>query len=90
MASQELILPGENDPSGHDVAAANETPQPALLTNFKKSLLASQEAKGNQNLIHADFKFTVRRVIALSALAIVFSTNLTIHSLSEPEPLLTL
>ncbi|CAM1509684.1 Fc.00g000190.m01.CDS01 [Cosmosporella sp. VM-42] len=48
--------PGERDPSHRDVASANERPDPALISNFKRVLLASDDAIGTQKLLRMNLK----------------------------------
>lgn len=48
--------PGEREPSRHDVEVANELPEPAFLSEFKKCLLSSPEALYNENLMHLDLQ----------------------------------
>ncbi|KAB5576325.1 hypothetical protein GE09DRAFT_1185078 [Coniochaeta sp. 2T2.1] len=48
--------PGERDPSYRDVASASERPDPALLSNFKRVLMASDDAIGVEALVHIHLK----------------------------------
>lgn len=43
--------PGEREPSHRDVASANERPSPALLSDFKRALMASDDAQGYRKLL---------------------------------------
>ena len=54
MTSSTSKWPGEWHPSRNDVALASEAPDPALLSDFKTRLYASEDARGIQNLMHAD------------------------------------
>ncbi|KIW27411.1 uncharacterized protein PV07_07149 [Cladophialophora immunda] len=58
VTSQEQILPGERNPSRHDVEAATELPEPTILSDFKRSLLATVDASDAQDLMHLDLKAT--------------------------------
>lgn len=57
----ESSWPGEREPSIHDVQVANESPEPAFLAAFKRSILASSEAAGNQSLMHLDLQVREHR-----------------------------
>lgn len=59
VTSQEQILPGERNPSRYDVEVATELPEPTRLLDFKRSLLATEDASDAQNLMHLDLKATV-------------------------------
>lgn len=51
--------PGERDPSHRDVAAANERPDPVLLSNFKRALIHSDEANETTQLLHMNLRVRV-------------------------------
>ena len=57
--SPESSWPGERDASRRDVELANEIPEPALLSDFKRSLLASQDAVGVDRLLHMELSTPV-------------------------------
>ena len=59
MPSQEAIWPGEREPSHLDVEVANELPEPAFLSDFKRELLSSPKAKEKPKLMHLDLKSLV-------------------------------
>jgi hypothetical protein len=48
--------PGERNPSHLDVASASERPDPALISDFKRVLLASEDAVGVQPLVTLDLQ----------------------------------
>ena len=52
--------PGEWHPARNDVALASEAPDPALLSDFKTRLLASEDARGMQDMMHIDLSKKVR------------------------------
>ena len=52
--SAESNWPGERDPSHNDVQVANEVPESAFLSDFKRRLMSSCDASGNQSLMHLD------------------------------------
>ena len=56
QTSSESNWPGERDPSRDDVQVANELPEPAFLSDFKRSLLSSSDASENLSLMHLDFQ----------------------------------
>ncbi|KAI0105869.1 hypothetical protein F4814DRAFT_429777 [Daldinia grandis] len=55
-SAQSSSWPGERDPSHQDVASASERPDPTLLSDFKRTLLASSDAIGTEKLFHMDFR----------------------------------
>ncbi|KAH8815295.1 hypothetical protein F5884DRAFT_172944 [Xylogone sp. PMI_703] len=59
VTSQASNWPGEREPSHQDVASANELPDPALLSDFKRALLTSGDAAGCEQLLHIDPKSQV-------------------------------
>jgi hypothetical protein len=74
VTPQEQILPGERNPSRHDVEVATELPEPTILSDFKRSLLATVDASNAQDLMHLDLKATVScisRILAQSLLTSV-------------------
>ncbi len=54
VQSQEQIWPGNYNPSRHDFEVANEPPEPKFLLDFKKSVLAGQDALGKKDLMLMD------------------------------------
>lgn len=48
--------PGERDPSCHDVREATELPEPAFMSHYRTSLLASSDALDNKSLMHLDLE----------------------------------
>ena len=60
MTSQESSWPAERDPSRLDVELANELPKPDVLSDFKRALLSSEHASGNQKLMHIALSNEVR------------------------------
>ena len=58
--------PGERDPSHQDVAAANERPDPVLLSNFTRSLIHSDEANETAQLLHMGLRVRVRTYLSIS------------------------
>lgn len=57
--SQELIWPGERDPSSLDVEQANELPEASFMSDFKKALCEHHDASRVENLMHLDLRNTV-------------------------------
>jgi hypothetical protein len=60
MTSRISTWPGEWNPSRNDVALANEQPDPNTLSDFKRALLASDEARSAQRLMHLDLTSKVK------------------------------
>ncbi|KAI0845334.1 hypothetical protein F5Y00DRAFT_246641 [Daldinia vernicosa] len=56
LSAQSSSWPGERDPSHQDVASASERPDPTLLSDFKRALLASSDAIGTEKLFHMDLR----------------------------------
>lgn len=54
ITSPESSWPGERDASRRDVEVANEIPEPGLLSDFKRALLASPDALGIDRLMHME------------------------------------
>lgn len=54
ITSPDSSWPGERDASRRDVEVANEIPEPGLLSDFKRALLASPEAVGMDRLMHVE------------------------------------
>lgn len=54
ITSPESSWPGERDASRRDVEVANEIPEPGLLSDFKRALLASPDAAGTDCLMHME------------------------------------
>lgn len=59
ITSQNSNWPGERDPSHQDVASANEIPDPALLSDFKRTLISSGDVARSEKLLHMDLKYRV-------------------------------
>jgi len=54
ITSPESSWPGERDASRRDVEVANEIPEPGLLSDFKRALLASPDALNIDRLMHME------------------------------------
>lgn len=54
ITSPESSWPGERDASRRDVEVANEIPEPGLLSDFKRALLASADALSIDRLMHME------------------------------------
>lgn len=50
--------PGEREPSQHDVMSANERPSPAILLDFKRALLESDDARSGRQPLHINLVST--------------------------------
>jgi hypothetical protein len=69
MTSRTSTWPGEWNPSRNELDLANERPDVNTLSDFKRALLASDEARSAQRLMHLDLTSKVKRMLSCLALS---------------------